>query len=597
MQLVALPVAYQEALFAENALEPLLKKSTREAGRAKLDDPIVETCLETFGKLVTASAPTCAALIKTIERDAAHARRNNAPAFEQSTVCAVLSVSPMALSRAQENSPSFAAIGQFSPNPGANPASVACQQAMSGVWAKQQAALTKLIKSKAAGAGVGREAMLCWFSALFDLQTNSRGAPGQRLKKNQRQPRDIASHGMMLNSTVVLLDWCEPFCNDDPKSAKATKDFARLSPGWTGLGGPQRVHYEVEATLDKPEQGKALRSGSAAQADASLNASGFSHDAEDDEAELAAAIEDSLRSAAIEAETPGEEGEAAAAASPRVEKFENHFVSDAFWLTVRAIGVGVVPALQEAEQLFRQIQDWTRQPDPRYARHLDSYTRQYNALCGQVYAPELITSLVSFYGLVGRWLSQLSSAELATVPEHVVSDMAIVIEHLSTFLPTQLVSNSGAGLGYALGAMVELLRRGKVCKNQLVRESMAKVLERMLDCDRHPSTADLAIAAKDALLSGDQPETVKGLMLTYVDLSKVLDTDGEVFDKNAARAGLARLIELVLGRGPNDELGMPAGLVVKSGPGWYAFCDTLISECIFLFQDATGRLGDLRGMQ
>jgi hypothetical protein len=159
------------------------------------------------------------------------------------------------------------------------------------------------------------------------------------------------------------------------------------------------------------------------------------------------------------------------------------------------------------------------------------------------------------------------------------------------------VSNSGAGLGYALGAMVELLRRGKVCKNQLVRESMAKVLERMLDCDRHPSTADLAIAAKDALLSGDQPETVKGLMLTYVDLSKVLDTDGEVFDKNAARAGLARLIELVLGRGPNDELGMPAGLVVKSGPGWHAFCDTLISECIFLFQDATGRLGDLRGMQ
>lgn len=204
--------------------------------------------------------------------------------------------------------------------------------------------------------------MLCWFSALFDLQTNSRGAPGQRKKEGQRQPRDVASHGMMLNSTAVLLEWCTPFCNDGPNSAKATKEFARLSPAWTGLGGPQRVHYEVEATLDKPEQGKALRSGSAAQADPSLNASGFSHDAEDDEAELAAAIEDSLRSAAMEAETSGEGEEggagaaAAAAGSPRVEKYENHFVSDAFWLTLRAIGVGVVPALQEAEQLFRQIQ-------------------------------------------------------------------------------------------------------------------------------------------------------------------------------------------------------------------------------------------------
>lgn len=184
------------------------------------------------------------------------------------------------------------------------------------------------------------------------------------------------------------------------------------------------------------------------------------------------------------------------------------------------------------------------------------------------------------------------------MPEHVVSDMAIVIEHLSTFLPTQLVANSGAGLSYALTAMVELIRRGKVCKNQLVRDSMGKVLERMLDNEQHPSTADLATSAKDALLSGDQPETVKGLMLTYVELGKVLDTDGEVFDKNAARAGLARLIELVLGRGPNDELSMPAGTLVKSvGPVWQAFCDTLISECIFLFQDATGRLGDLRGMQ
>ena len=146
--LIALPAGFQEALFAEGALEPLLKNCTRDAGRAKLDDPSVETCLETFRKLVTGSVPACGALIQTIEREAAHARRNNAPYFEQSTVCAVLSVSPMPLSRAQENSPSFAAIGQFSPSPGANPASVASQQAMSGVWAKQQAALTKLIKSK-----------------------------------------------------------------------------------------------------------------------------------------------------------------------------------------------------------------------------------------------------------------------------------------------------------------------------------------------------------------------------------------------------------------------------------------------------------------
>ena len=52
----------------------------------------------------------------------------------------------------------------------------------------------------------------------------------------------------------------------------------------------------------------------------------------------------------------------------------------------------------------------------------------------------------------------------------------------------------------------------------------------------------------------------------------------------------------MLGRGPNDELsvGMLAGTLLRGiGPVWHEFCDTLMQECIFLFQDATGRLGDL----
>jgi hypothetical protein len=63
------------------------------------------------------------------------------------------------------------------------------------------------------------------------------------------------------------------------------------------------VHYEVEATLDNPSQGNADRAaasggggggGGAGFADgdgSGLNTSGFAHDAEDEEAELAAAIE------------------------------------------------------------------------------------------------------------------------------------------------------------------------------------------------------------------------------------------------------------------------------------------------------------------
>jgi hypothetical protein len=40
--------------------------------------------------------------------------------------------------------------------------------------------------------------------------------------------------------------------------------------------------------------------------------------------------------------------------------FANHFVSDVFWLALRAIGVGLVPALHELEQLHRAIHDMHR---------------------------------------------------------------------------------------------------------------------------------------------------------------------------------------------------------------------------------------------
>eukprot|EP01046_Picozoa_sp_COSAG06_P048496 COSAG06_NODE_7263_length_2566_cov_2.105391_3_plen_108_part_00 len=94
------------------------------------------------------------------------------------------------------------------------------------------------------------------------------------------------------------------------------------------------------------------------------------------------------------------------------EKWENHFVSDAFWLTLRSIGIGLVPALQELDSTFRQIQDVKRRPGHPHQQYLSGWVRSYNALSGIVYADRMLSSLMGFYGLVSSWRQCRSTLSL-----------------------------------------------------------------------------------------------------------------------------------------------------------------------------------------
>ena len=105
----------------------------------------------------------------------------------------------------------------------------------------------------------------------------------------------------MVNCFSVLLDWCAPFCAaDDARAAKMHGNFSRLSSSWCDplRNSAQRVHYEIEASLSDPEQGKSDRRGGTDAAAAGHNASfnsSFGRDAEDEQAEIEAAIEESIR--------------------------------------------------------------------------------------------------------------------------------------------------------------------------------------------------------------------------------------------------------------------------------------------------------------
>ena len=153
--------------------------------------------------------------------------------------------------------------------------------------------------------------------------------------------------------------------------------------------------------------------------------------------------------------------------------------------------------------------------------------RHYNVLCGLGHAPGLVARLVKFYGLVGRWLAQLSAVEAASVPEHVVSDMAFVLEHYNNYSPHQLASQDASGvgaLGYAIEVMATLLTKGPaLVKNPLVRESIAALLRRLLQGDGRgrapPAVGELHDATSRALLlGGDRGGATPcvGLMSLYI---------------------------------------------------------------------------------
>ena len=308
-RLLSAPPTFVEAVLSseagEAALEPLLRAASEVQRRADISDAAKLIDVRAQQMALVSSTATSRALTLSMQREAAQARRYDVMRFEKTTVCGMLSISPLSLLRPQQTASEYVALEQMSRTAEENPAVMASQEAMQGVWKMQKEVLTKLVKSKAAGPGVTKEAVVDWLAVLFDLNTRVRGAPSAR-KKPKRSQNMAASHGLMINCTSVLLDWCLPFCADKcPKAARMHGNFARLSPDWCSItkGGPQRVHYEIEATFADPEQGKAewaasSGGGGGGGAHAALNSSsgstGFGYDRDDEEADMAAAIEESI---------------------------------------------------------------------------------------------------------------------------------------------------------------------------------------------------------------------------------------------------------------------------------------------------------------
>jgi ubiquitin-protein ligase len=451
-----------------------------------------------------------------------------------------------------------------------------------------------------------REIVLKWIAAFMAASTQARGPPRRLTPGRPNKPRNAAQPGIATNICAILLDWCAPFLADSARSQKIILDFERLDPVWCTQA--DRVEYDREPTLGAA----ALTSGSAVDA---LNGSmgAFERDAADEEADLAAAMEASIRSE--EARVIESEGSVLSmytneqTAGPQ---YSSHFVSDTFWLTIRAIALGAVPAMHEyeayREQLSRFAEEQRSSPSGETHEQVKRCAAMLNIISILVHTPEFIGSLLKFYALVARLVGHLvEQGRAGLMPEHVLTDLSFTVLHLFRCVPAE-VAQFTAEIRQMLEMVSVLLQRSDICRAPLVRLSLANIISdaiRMDVGDDGMSTYGQSgiVTQVDEMFSGggtDCARLAHGLMVLYHDLGYVEDTRGEVFDKNGARAQVASVLE----RQWKSCTPGTAAATVAYEPGTKTvsdacahFCDDLVSENIFVFQDAMGRLADVKALQ
>lgn len=437
---------------------------------------------------------------------------------------------------------------------------------------KQQ--LHRLMKDK-----VNVEAVLAWVARVFE---NNKGrASSSNVRLDPRQQAQFAPPNLLLNLTVAMLQFCEPFAR---VNAKAHQDFARLDYRWFLTGHRADVRQEP----------KVATGNSSSSAVHNASGSGFEMDV-DEAGELADAIRLSLGG------TLDQDQEVDADAEIGLPE-EYHFVTECFGLTLRAVHVGLVPRLKEFVAFQRDFQKFvqTQTEQGKSAADLQGNKQFYSCqqqmmhfqatLCDE----HLLQLVASFCNLVAAWLMRLAAQSTATsifsrLPEHVLKDLGVLVLHVAQWSPDILATVSD--VQELISGIVFFIDPPKgLVHSPIVRQSFVDVITAFSQRQGQGSQR-----LQDMVYSNPscQDLLVRSLLHLYVDVGYV-EGATEVFDKNAARATITGVIT-DLWSWPKFRLAMYA--VAEKDPIFPDFALAVLSDATFLFNDATGRLNDVKIIQ
>ncbi|KAH7618798.1 putative ubiquitin-conjugating enzyme E2 R521 [Nannochloris sp. 'desiccata'] len=316
-----------------------------------------------------------------------------------------------------------------------------------------------------------------------------------------------------------------------------------------------------------------------------------------------------------------------------------HFVAEMFFATQRLIRVGFVPAIYRYQSLSKMmrrqrskssVDDGNGNGDGDNDNLLGNGSENQEAsleewlLFDSVRAvladPGIGNDLVQFCELTARWIQQtvLSSSKNATtadgsisttslVPESVVRDMCVVLQHFIQQKATELLG--GIDIGTLMKCLTGVLRATTTIPSPAVHYSVVQLLVAMLSpqLGTRRSRSGGVSAAEAALISAvlgtgaAQTDLLPALIASYAHADHVvgLDVDKDAYDKFTMRTQIDILL-MELWRDPACAKSLDA-VATATTPAekilFSDFCGSVLNDLIYLLKDSLGRLEDIATLE
>ncbi len=490
------------------------------------------------------------------------------------------------------------------------------QREISELRARQRGLFTAaLLKDK--GEEGNKKAALSWAAATLAANlappSQLKETDHASLKRTKEILRKRASDGSLTNLGAVVLALCEPFAGGDEKAAKAHANFSRLDARWfarEALKAAGNKKAAAEPSCRDVER-VAAASGEANTKAQKTAAKAFGVD-DEEEAEAEAEAAELAQALALSSKlSPGQPAAAAAGAvvaaeAPTIPE-DFHFVTECFFLGVRALHHAILPAMDMLAAQTRALISKHKAPSYKGLGpgELDRALQQLTAAGfgpintaivayrAAVEGERLCELVGRFVILVGAWLTHLAAtpppaapaeppppsrtgltgdvaaldvatandvapigaAAFALLPAYVVCDLGSLLENLA-FSPDGPALLARPDLGFRAlvsRAVCGLLGRRDLLTSPFVRLKLCDALHAFVQIDEHKAKVRggggggfFGGGNLFDLVDGDAAcEVQLAIMSLYTELGLHTNTTVGGSDKNGQRMGLMKVLRKI----------------------------------------------------
>jgi ubiquitin-protein ligase len=473
----------------------------------------------------------------------------------------------------------------------------------------------------------GKEVIAAWFAEITasNHHRSEAGSYIDRVLSNRKAVFESSSDAFLIGATAVALRFCRPFMSTAEKKQGA---LVHLDPTFYTESAFRVKGVKAERTLagilpDKSSGnisggGSALSFFQAVSPDVSCSSS-------------------------------------SAAAAP-------HFVAEMFFATQRLIRVGLVPAIYRYQALSKMMRkqrakggggDGNSDNLGSSSEQGQEATLEEWLLADSVRAvladPKFGNDLVQYCELTARWIQQrvlvvspknnaaaaataaavgkdgdsaddsVSTSSASLVPESVVRDMCVVLQHFIQQKATELLG--GADISAIMKCLTSILKATEIIPSPAVHYSVVQLLVTMLSPQlgsgngsssnnssrRSRGRSEVGSAAEAALVSAvlgtgaAQTELLPALIAAYAHADHVvgLDVDKDAYDKFTMRTHIDILL-MELWRDPACARSLDA-VATATTPAekilFSDFCGAVLNDLIYLLKDSLGRLEDIATLE